>query len=138
MRSSIRVQVHIDEEIDCLCLHSIMMLPLDVFTIVLTWTPTDNQYGPQGFCAGAIDNTGVQSDPWCITFLVGFTPPNLQQPWFVQHSASPLGTVFANHTIFSIQSRFRSLYLNADGSSARCEWRWGQSTWSKWNIHSFQ
>ena len=76
-----------------------------IFTIVLLWTPTSIQYGPQGFCAGAVDNTGVQSDPWCITFLVGFTPPNLQQPMFVQHSASPLGTIFNTHSIFSIQSR---------------------------------
>ena len=60
--------------------------------------------GPQGFCAGAIDDTGVQSNPWCITFLVGYSAPNLQKPLFVQHSASPLGTIFANHSIFAIQS----------------------------------
>ena len=74
------------------------------FAIILTWTPTTAQFGPQGFCAGAIDNTGVQSSPWCITFLVGFNAPNLQKPLFVQHSASPLGTVFANQSIFAIQS----------------------------------
>lgn len=73
--------------------------------ITIQFTPTANQYGPQGFCAGAIDNTNVQSDPWCITFLVGFTPPDLQTPVLVQGSASPLGTVFANQTIFSITSK---------------------------------
>lgn len=77
---------------------------LGVFTMVLSWTPKADQYGPQGFCAGAIDNTGIQSNPWCITFLVGFTAPNLQRPMFIQHSVSPLGTIFANHSIFSIQS----------------------------------
>ena len=71
----------------------------------LLFTPTAQQYGPQGFCAGAIDNTNVQSEPWCITFLVGFSAPNLQTPNLVQGSASPIGTVFANQTIFSIQSK---------------------------------
>lgn len=78
-----------------------------IFIIVLLWTPTSFQYGPQGYGAGAVDNTGVQSDPWCITFLVGFTPPNLQQPMFVQHSASPLDTIFNTHSVFSIQSMTR-------------------------------
>ena len=71
----------------------------------LLFTPTAQLYGPHGFCAGAIDNTNVQSDPWCITFLVGFSPPNLQTPILVQGSASPIGTVFANQSIFSIQSK---------------------------------
>ena len=75
--------------------------------INLLWTPALNQYGPQGFCAGAVDNTDVQSVPWCITFLVGFIAPNLQPPILVQGSASPIGTILANHSIFSIQSRFK-------------------------------
>jgi hypothetical protein len=74
--------------------------------ITLQFTPTANQYGPQGFCAAAVDNTNVQSDPWCITFLVGFTSPDLQTPLLVQGSASPIGTVFSNQSIFSIQSKF--------------------------------
>jgi hypothetical protein len=73
--------------------------------IILLFTPTANQYGPQGFCAAAVDDTNVQSDAWCITFLVGFTAPDLQKPLFVQGSASPVGTVFSNQSIFSIQSR---------------------------------
>jgi hypothetical protein len=72
--------------------------------ITLLFTPTSGQFGPQGFCAGAIDSTNVQSDPWCITFLVGFDAPNLQVPTLVQGSASPVGTVFSNQSIFSIQS----------------------------------
>jgi hypothetical protein len=79
--------------------------------VTLLWTPTANQYGPQGFCAGAVDNNGLQSVPWCITFLVGFSAPNLQRPYFVQGSTSPLGTVLSNHSIFSIQSRSCSLHL---------------------------
>ena len=85
------------------------MSSIGIFTIQLLFTPTANQYGPQGFCAGAIDNTDIQSDPWCITFLVGFTAPNLQTPALVQGSASPIGTIFANHTIFSIQSKLFKL-----------------------------
>jgi hypothetical protein len=79
-------------------------ISIGIFSINLLFTPTANQYGPQGFCAGAIDNTNVQSDPWCITFLVGFTAPNLQVPLLVQGTASPVGTVFSNQSIFSIQS----------------------------------
>lgn len=82
---------------------------IGIFTIQLLFTPIASQYGPQGFCAGAIDNTNIQSDPWCITFLVGFTAPNLQTPVLVQGSASPIGTIFANHTIFSIQSKLIAL-----------------------------
>jgi hypothetical protein len=74
----------------------------DVWEMTLTWTPSATQFGPQGFCAGAIDNNNLQSDPWCITYLVGYTSPNLIQPVLVQGSASPVGTVFANQSIFSI------------------------------------
>jgi hypothetical protein len=76
-----------------------------IYVITLFFTPNASQYGPQGFCAAAVDNTSVQSDPWCITFLVGFTPPDLQTPLLVQGSASPIGTVFSNQSIFSIQSK---------------------------------
>jgi hypothetical protein len=69
----------------------------------LTWTPQGAQTGPQGFCAGAIDDNDLQSAPWCITYLVGYSSPNLIQPTLVQGSASPVGTVFANQSIFSIQ-----------------------------------
>lgn len=87
---------------------AIITLSPTVFAIVLTWTPTTAQIGPQGFCAGAIDDTGVQSNPWCITFLVGYSAPNLQKPMLVQHSASPLGTILSTHSIFSIQSTAES------------------------------
>jgi hypothetical protein len=77
--------------------------------MILTWTPRSDQFGPQGFCAGAVDNTDVQSDPWCITFLVGSDSPNLIRPTLIQGSASPIGTVFANQTIFSIEG---IIYIN--------------------------
>jgi hypothetical protein len=78
---------------------------LGTYTITLSWVPTSLQYGPQGFCAAAVDSLNQQSDQWCITFLVGFTAPNLQTPVLVQGSASPIGTVFANQSIFTIQSK---------------------------------
>ncbi|CAF3566661.1 unnamed protein product [Rotaria sp. Silwood1] len=75
-----------------------------IYQIILSWIPTSDQFGPQGFCAGAIDNTDVQSDQWCITFLVGYDSPNLIQASSVQGTVSPIGTIFANQTIFSIQA----------------------------------
>ncbi|CAF1012640.1 unnamed protein product [Rotaria sp. Silwood1] len=75
-----------------------------IYQIILSWIPTATQFGPQGFCAGAIDNTDVQSNQWCITFLVGYDSPNLIQASSVQGTVSPIGTIFANHTIFSIQA----------------------------------
>ena len=77
-----------------------------IWTMVLTWTPNATQSGPQGFCAGAIDNSSLQSDPWCITYLVDYTSPNLIRPTVVQGSASPVGTVFANQSTFSITGNF--------------------------------
>ena len=78
---------------------------LRTYTMTLSWTPSAQQYGPQGFCAAAVDSLNQQSDQWCTTFLVGFSAPNLQTPILVQGSASPIGTVFANQSIFSIQSK---------------------------------
>ncbi|UJR08422.1 hypothetical protein I4U23_012692 [Adineta vaga] len=75
-----------------------------VYHLILSWIPTHDQYGPQGFCAGAIDNTQIQSNQWCITFLVGFDSPDVIRPKIIQGSASPLGTIFQNHSIFSIQT----------------------------------
>ena len=80
--------------------------------INLLWTPSADQAGPQGFCAGAVDNTNVQSVPWCITYLVDYIAPNLQPPILVQGSASPIGTVFSNHTRFSIQSIILNLVID--------------------------
>ncbi|CAF4293519.1 unnamed protein product, partial [Rotaria magnacalcarata] len=34
-----------------------------IYQIVLSWILVADQYGPQGFCAGAVDNTNVQSEP---------------------------------------------------------------------------
>ncbi|CAF0722780.1 unnamed protein product [Adineta steineri] len=69
----------------------------DIWIMTVTWTPS--QSGSQGFCAGAIDISSLPSDPWCVTYLVGFTSPEL-----IQSSASPVGIIFQNQTIFSIQT----------------------------------
>ncbi|CAF0814037.1 unnamed protein product [Adineta steineri] len=76
----------------------------NLWIMTLTWTPIASQDGPQGFCAGAIDNSSLQSAPWCLTYLVDYTSPNLILPQVVQGSASPIGTVFSNQTLFSIQA----------------------------------
>ena len=87
-------------------------LLVGIYRIILSWFPTAAQSGPQGFCAGAVDNTNVQSDPWCITFLVGYKSPDIIRPTAVQGSASPLGTIMQNHTVFSIQSTHHSLAIS--------------------------
>jgi hypothetical protein len=79
---------------------------IDIYEIILSWIPQYTQYGPQGFCAGAIDSSSLQSNQWCITFLVGFNAPSVIRPTVVQGSASPVGTIFQNNTRFSIQSKF--------------------------------
>ncbi|UJR14633.1 hypothetical protein I4U23_001627 [Adineta vaga] len=76
----------------------------NIYHLILRWIPTADQYGPQSFCAGAIDNANLQSNQWCITFLVGFESPDVIRPTLVQGSASPIGTIFQNHTVFSIQT----------------------------------
>ncbi|CAF0806646.1 unnamed protein product [Rotaria sordida] len=75
-----------------------------LYVMTLTWTPEDKQYGPQGFCAGAVDTNNLQSDAWCVTYLVGFDSPDLIRTQTVQGTASPIGTIFSNHSIFSIQA----------------------------------
>jgi hypothetical protein len=80
-----------------------MILFPGIYVMTLTWTPEQNQYGPQGFCAGAVDSNNLQSDAWCITYLVGFESPDLIRTQTVQGSASPVGTIFSNQTHFSIQ-----------------------------------
>ena len=69
-----------------------------IYQVILSWIPAAYQYGPQAFCATAIDNTSIQSNQWCITYVVGFAAPEL-----IAGSASPVGTIFQNQTIFSIQ-----------------------------------
>ncbi|CAF1405774.1 unnamed protein product, partial [Adineta steineri] len=61
----------------------------NVYEIILSWIPIAAQYGPQSFCAGAIDTIQLQSNQWCITFLVGFDSPDIIRPTMVQGSASP-------------------------------------------------
>ncbi|UJR34575.1 hypothetical protein I4U23_027351 [Adineta vaga] len=75
------------------------------WTMILTWTPEALQAVPQTFCAAALDNSNLQSAPWCVTYLVNYTAPDLVQPKYVQHSASPVGTVFQNESRFTIEAK---------------------------------
>ncbi|CAF1575567.1 unnamed protein product, partial [Adineta steineri] len=44
--------------------HSVISNPSPgLWIMTLTWTPVENQLGPQGFCAGAVDNSTLQSAP---------------------------------------------------------------------------
>jgi len=77
---------------------------IGIYEIILSWIPTMLQYGPQSFCASAIDSASIPSNQWCITYLVGFQAPTIISPTVVQGSASPVGTIFQNNTRFSIES----------------------------------
>ncbi|CAF3808683.1 unnamed protein product [Rotaria sordida] len=72
------------------------------YYITLSWIPVTDQYGPQVFCAAAIDQRQLTGSQYCFTFVVGYRSPELNTPITVQGSASPLGTVFSNHSTFSI------------------------------------
>ncbi|CAF0882617.1 unnamed protein product [Adineta ricciae] len=83
---------------------SILNPSTNIYEIILSWIPISSQYGPQAVCFGTVDNNNLQSNQWCITFLVGFKSPQVIRPQLVQGSASPIGTVFQNQTTFSIQT----------------------------------
>ena len=82
-----------------------------MYQIVLIWIPTAAQRGHQGFCGAALDNTNVQSDQWCITFLVDTQSLDVIRPCPIPKSVSPLGTIFQNHTVFSIQSSYHDIFM---------------------------
>lgn len=87
-----------------------MKFPLSgIFQIVLSWIPTAAQRGPQSFCAAAVDNTNIQSNEWCITFLVDDQSSDVIRPRVVRGSGSPSGTISQNRTAFSIQSRYHNI-----------------------------
>ena len=72
----------------------------DEWFILLTWTPTIDQKGPQVsiffhmqsdylflfkvFCAAPIDQRGLTGRQHCINFVVGYAAPNLITPTLVQ------------------------------------------------------
>lgn len=109
--------------------------------MTLTWTPQQSQSGPQGFCEGAIDNHNLQSDPWCLIYLVDYTSPNLIRPTVVQGSASPMGTVFANQSMFSIMGKYTiemfSSHLQFVCFCLICSIKSSWSSKSKWNKYLF-
>ncbi|UJR11342.1 hypothetical protein I4U23_015523 [Adineta vaga] len=71
----------------------------DIYTMTLKWVPLLSQTGPQVVCMGAVDNTQVQSNQWCVTFVVGSVAPNI-----IQSSARPNGIILQNQSIFTIRT----------------------------------
>ncbi len=64
--------------------------------------------GLQPFCVAAVDNHGLTSAQYCVMFAVtvgGSYNPYLVAPTFVQNTASPIGTVMATQTRFSIEGK---------------------------------
>jgi hypothetical protein len=57
------------------------------FYIILTWTPIQEQYGPQVFCAAPIDQKNLTGNQYCVTYVVGYRSPELIQPTLVQGEA---------------------------------------------------
>ncbi|UJR24846.1 hypothetical protein I4U23_006215 [Adineta vaga] len=84
--------------------------------ITLTWTPIDDQKGPQVFCAAPIDQNELTGPQHCINYVVGYAAPNLIRPSLVQGTASPVGTVFSNHSIFSISATGGVYHPNRNGT----------------------
>ncbi|CAF5169793.1 unnamed protein product, partial [Rotaria sp. Silwood1] len=41
-----------------------------LYSVSLTWTPTTNQIGSQILCTVAIDSQNVQSNQYCMAFVV--------------------------------------------------------------------
>ncbi|CAF1229179.1 unnamed protein product [Didymodactylos carnosus] len=82
------------------------------YYITLTWTPVSDQYGPQVFCASPIDNNGLSGSQYCVNYVVGVGSPDLIQTNLVIGTASPVGTVFSNQSIFSIQAQYQLLIKN--------------------------
>ncbi|CAF3292107.1 unnamed protein product, partial [Rotaria sp. Silwood2] len=88
----------------------------------VTWTPLSDQtdkymkltkifltlfiliLGLQPFCIAAVDNNGQTSNQYCVMIAVGVSNPYIIAPSFVQSTASPVGTVMATQSRFSIQS----------------------------------
>ncbi|UJR18699.1 hypothetical protein I4U23_005606 [Adineta vaga] len=71
-----------------------------IYHLVISWIPIGSQYGPQGVCMAAVDNTQVQSNQWCITYLVGhqsFSP--LLRPTLIQGSTLPVASISVNRPI---------------------------------------
>ncbi|CAF1266840.1 unnamed protein product, partial [Didymodactylos carnosus] len=73
------------------------------YYITMTWTPTEDQYGPQVFCASPIDNKGLSGSQYCINYVVGLGSPDLIQSAYIIGTQSPIGVVFSNQSIFSVQ-----------------------------------
>ena len=63
-----------------------------------------NQKGPHSFCGVAVDDSDIESDSWCVTFVVDSIGPTLQSPNMNSNIGSPTGTVFANHSSFFLRS----------------------------------
>ncbi|CAF0825479.1 unnamed protein product [Adineta ricciae] len=75
-----------------------------IFELILTWNVSNTLHGPEPLCAAAVDNFQLQSNQWCVTFVVGYDSPDVIRPTLVQGSASPVGTVFQNQSVFSFQT----------------------------------
>ena len=73
--------------------------------MTLNWVPTVNQTGPHSFCAVATDDTDIESESWCVTFVVGTLAPSLQSPNLNANFGFPTGTVQANHSYFFLRSK---------------------------------
>ena len=80
--------------------------------ITLTWTPRDEQKGPQVFCAAPIDQNGLTGRQHCVNFVVGYEAPNLMNVTMVQ--GRPTAFSLSHHKRSSIfQDR---LHLSAPSS----------------------
>ncbi|CAF3788093.1 unnamed protein product [Rotaria sp. Silwood1] len=85
---------------------SIYQLSNYTWGVTVTWTSPGGQTGLQPFCIAAVDNNDQTSSQYCVMIAVGASNPSIITPTFVQGTASPLGTVMATQSRFSIQIFF--------------------------------
>ncbi|UJR07107.1 hypothetical protein I4U23_011395 [Adineta vaga] len=71
--------------------------PVATYQITLNWIPTSAQFGPQFFCAIAIDNNQIASNQSCFTFMVDTEAIDIIRP------AMP-ALILQDQTLFSIQT----------------------------------
>ena len=81
--------------------------------ITLTWTPRDEQKGPQVFCAAPIDQNGLTGRQHCVNFVVGYEAPNLINVTMVQGRKRRSLSSLVTHDLFlsriGVTSRHRLL-----------------------------
>ncbi|CAF2734835.1 unnamed protein product [Rotaria sp. Silwood2] len=91
-----------------------------LYSVFLTWTPTTKQIGSQILCAVAIDSQNVQSNQYCVAFVVS-TSGTQTCPGEVLETSTSLSSTIITQEIFDQSYSFiddLTTYMNDEQSSA--------------------